>query len=74
MNGACLDQNPFFEPGLKYFAAATDVLARPTSGLSLYHVQAYLLASMYHGQRAHDSQRYTYLLEASYALRILLQQ
>jgi hypothetical protein len=72
--GACLDQNPLFEPGLKYFAAATDIMARHTNGSSLYHVQAYLLASIYHGQRAQDSQRGTYLLEAAHALQVFLQQ
>lgn len=72
--GVFLDQTPLFEPGLKYVTAATDIMARHTSGSSLYHVQAYLLASIYHGQRAQDSQRGTYLLEAARALQVLLQQ
>ena len=61
-------------PGSEHFAAATDIMARHTSGSSLYHVQAYLLASIYHGQRAQDSQRGTYLLEAARVLQVLLQQ
>jgi hypothetical protein len=72
--GACLDQNTCFEPGLKYFAAAADIMARHTSGFSLCHVQVYLLRSIYHSQRTQDLQRGTYLLEADRALQTFLQQ
>ncbi|CZS92533.1 uncharacterized protein RAG0_03147 [Rhynchosporium agropyri] len=70
--GACLEENTFSEPGLKYFAAATDIMARHTSGTSLCHVQAFLLKGMYHGQWARDSKCATSLLEAANALQIFL--
>ncbi|CZT53446.1 uncharacterized protein RSE6_15015 [Rhynchosporium secalis] len=72
--GACLEENTFSEPGLKYFAAATDIIARHTSGTSLCHMQAFLLKGIYHGQWARDSKCATSLLEAANALQIFLLQ
>ena len=72
--GACLDQPSLYEPGLKYFAAATDIIGRHAGGNSLCHVQVYILASIYHGQRAQYSQRHNYLLEAARALHVFLQR
>ena len=61
-------------PGSKYFTAATDIMAKYTGGSSLCHVQAYLLASIYHGQLAQDAQRLNYHFEAARALQIFLQR
>jgi hypothetical protein len=61
-------------PGLEYFAAATDILGKHAGGNSLCHVQVSILASIYHGQRAQDSQRHAYLHEAARALQVILRR
>ena len=63
-----------FTPGPDYFAAATNIMAKHIGGSSLCHVQVYLLASIYHGQLAQDTQRHHFLFEAARALQIFLQR
>jgi hypothetical protein len=59
-------------PGLAYFAAATDIIGNQLGGNSLLHVQANILASLYHGQLARIAEAQAYIHQAARALQVLL--
>lgn len=59
-------------PGLAYFAAATDIIGNQLGGNTVRHVQANILASLYHGQLARVAESHAYLWQASRALQVII--
>jgi len=57
-------------PGLDYFAYATDILGGHMGGTTLRHIQAWILAGLYHGQLGRVMESYAYIKEAGLALQI----
>jgi hypothetical protein len=59
-------------PGLAYFAIATDTIGNQLGGHTLQHVQANILAGLYHGQLARIVESYAYIHKACNSIQILI--
>jgi len=60
-------------PGLAYFSVAMDILGNHKGLNTLHYVHANILASLYYGQLAKITQAHACLIDAGYALEVILE-